>query len=123
VQKLPRIFMCHPEEPSYFVDPDQLRRIYPEIWDLGYWRSEDNYLKLFESAPNADIIGESSTNYTKRPLIRNVPEKIGKFNPSAKLIYIMRSCRTHYQSLLAYGQVSHRKAADIGCHKKRSPLS
>ena len=30
------------------------------------------------------------TNYTKQPLVKGVPEKIRKFNPESRLIYIMR---------------------------------
>src|ERR1700730_14880709 len=85
----PSIFMCDPKEPSYFVDQAQLRKIWAEMWDGGYWK-EENYLRLFQTAENATILGESSTNYTKRPLVMGVPEKIQQFNPDARFIYIMR---------------------------------
>jgi len=81
--------MCDPKEPSYFVDQAQLRKIWAEMWDGGYWK-EENYLRLFQTAENAIILGESSTNYTKRPLVMGVPERIRKFNPDARVIYIMR---------------------------------
>lgn len=86
----PEIFMCSPEEPSYFVEPKQLRTLWPEAWDQGFWRSEDHYLQLFH--PNGDAIqlGEASTNYTKRPLIDGVVERIHDFNPDARFIYLMR---------------------------------
>lgn len=86
----PEIFMCSPEEPSYFVEPRQLRTLWPEAWDEGFWRSEDNYLQLFRSAGDASHLGESSTNYTKRPLADGVPERILEFNPDARFIYLMR---------------------------------
>ncbi|HEY8007896.1 MAG TPA: sulfotransferase [Methylocella sp.] len=86
----PSIFMSNPEEPSFFVDPAQLRKIWPDMWDGGYWKSEENYLNLFQTTKNAIIFGESSTNYTKQPLVKGVPEKIRKFNPESRLIYIMR---------------------------------
>lgn len=86
----PSIFMCYPEEPSFFVDQAQLRRIWRDMWDEGYWKSQESYLRLFQTAENATILGESSTNYTKRPLVMGVPEKIRQFNPDARFIYIMR---------------------------------
>jgi Sulfotransferase family len=86
----PEIFMCAPEEPSYFVEPKQLRTLWREAWDEGFWRSEDHYLKLFHSAGDAIHLGESSTNYTKRPLVDGVPERIHAFNPDARFIYLMR---------------------------------
>jgi hypothetical protein len=86
----PDLFMCAPEEPSYFVEPSQLRRLWPEAWDQGFWRSEDNYLQLFRSDGDALHLGEASTNYTKRPLVDGVPERILKFNPDARFIYSMR---------------------------------
>jgi hypothetical protein len=86
----PSIFMCSPEEPSYFVDPKQLRKLWPAEWDWGLWRSEENYLRLFQSAGNATILGEASTNYTKRPLVSGIPEKIHEFNSDARFIYLLR---------------------------------
>src|SRR5947209_2003031 len=60
----PEIFMCAPEEPSYFVQPRQLRTLWPEAWDQGFWRSEENYLQLFQASGDALHLGEASTNYT-----------------------------------------------------------
>jgi Sulfotransferase family len=86
----PSIFMCDPEEPSFFVDQAQLRRLWPDMWDRGYWKGQESYLRLFQTAENATILGESSIYYTKRPLVMGVPEKIQQFNPDARFIYIMR---------------------------------
>jgi hypothetical protein len=86
----PEIFMSAPEEPSYFVEPRQLRTLWPEAWDQGFWRSEDHYLQLFRGNDDALHLGESSTNYTKRPLVDGVPERIHDFNPDARFIYLMR---------------------------------
>ena len=52
----PDIFMCEPDEPSYFVDPQDLRRIYPEMWQRRLWRSEERYLELFRPAVDAPIL-------------------------------------------------------------------
>lgn len=86
----PSIFMCCPEEPSYFVEPRQLEKLWPYMWDQGFWRSREHYLRLFEPAGDAPILGEASTNYTKLPLVPGVPEKIKEFSPNARFIYVMR---------------------------------
>src|ERR1700761_4322884 len=64
----PSIFIPSLEEPSYFVPPDQLRSLWPHLWDLGIWRSEEAYLRLFSPGGDAPILGEASTNYSKFPL-------------------------------------------------------
>jgi len=102
----PAIFMCSPEEPSYFVDPKQLRILWPEAWDLGFWRDEEHYLRLFRSSGDAAVLGEASTNYTKRPLISGVPERIHTFNPDARFIYLLRDpvqrTLSHYWHMVRY---------------------
>ena len=85
----PSVFLCEPKEPCYFVHPEQLN--WPDIKKLKLWESEERYLKLFKSAAeNTKIVGEASTLYTKMPRITDVPEKIARFNPNARFIYIMR---------------------------------
>jgi hypothetical protein len=86
----PEIFMSAPEEPSYFVAPRQLRKLWPAAWDDGIWRSEERYLDLFRGSDHAIHLGEASTNYTKRPLVDGIPERIYKFNADARFIYLMR---------------------------------
>jgi hypothetical protein len=102
----PAIFMCAPEEPSYFVDPTQLRTLWPEVWDLGFWRDEARYLELFRPGRDAAWLGEASTNYTKRPLVPDVPEKLRRFNPDARFIYLLRDpverTISHYWHMVRY---------------------
>jgi len=86
----PSVFMCHPEEPSYFVEPGDLKKLWPEMWHNGYWKSELHYLKLFRSAGAARWIGEGSTAYTKLPLIGGVAERIAAYSPDSRFIYLMR---------------------------------
>ena len=86
----PSIFMCDPKEPSFFVEPTQLRVIWPWGWEQGYWKSEEQYLELFRLAGAATILGEASVHYTYAPLASGVPEKLHRFNPSARFIYVMR---------------------------------
>jgi Sulfotransferase family len=86
----PSIFMTEVDEPSYFVDPDELKVIWPEMWARGYWHDQRNYFQLFASAGDATILGEASTNYTKIPLVTGVAERLHAFNPDARLIYLLR---------------------------------
>lgn len=74
----PQIFMCRPKEPDYFIAERN--------WSKG----ERWYLSLFARAGDAPIIGESSTGYTKAPTFTGVPQRIMRFQPSARFIYIMR---------------------------------
>lgn len=85
----PEIFMSEPKEPSHFVDAATVRRIWPAMAHRGY-ANEETYLALFEGAGDVPVIGESSTNYAKRPQITGVPERIAAFNPDARFIYVMR---------------------------------
>jgi hypothetical protein len=52
--------------------------------------SEESYLSLFATVRDELIVGESSTSYTKAPHHSGVPNRIAKFNPEARFIYIMR---------------------------------
>lgn len=74
----PDIFMCEPKEPFYFVKEKN--------WKLG----EKWYLNLFAEATDQPVIGESTTDYTKKPQYKGVPERIYEFNPDARFIYVMR---------------------------------
>lgn len=74
----PQIFMCKPKEPKFFSRESNLAK------------GEEWYQELFAEAGNASIIGESSTEYSKVPDFAGVPQRIAKFNPKARFIYIMR---------------------------------
>ncbi|MEQ1592401.1 MAG: sulfotransferase [Thiobacillaceae bacterium] len=86
----PEISMSEPKEPCYFVSPDLLKMLWPEMWRLGFWKNEASYLALFHAKMGARYYGESSTDYTKRPKIDGIAEKIATFNPDARFLYIMR---------------------------------
>jgi hypothetical protein len=86
----PEIAMCDPKEPCYFVPPEILARIWPEMWELGIWRSEDAYASIFPDKPGARYRGESSTDYSKLPSVPGVAEKIKAYNPDARFIYVVR---------------------------------
>jgi len=86
----PSIFMSEPKEPCYFVDADKLKKAWPEMWRMGFWRSEETYLSLFSSAKDERYVGESSTDYSKRQIFDGVPARIARFNPDSRFVYIMR---------------------------------
>lgn len=93
-------------EPSYFVDPNELKVVWPQMWARGYWRDERNYLQLFASAQDATILAEASTNYTKIPFVTGVAERLHAFNPDARLIYLLRDpverTISHYWHMVRY---------------------
>jgi len=76
----PDIFMSKTpwKEPHFFVEENN--------WKKGF----DWYHSLFNDATTEKYIGESSTDYTKLPHYSGVPERIHKYCPNAKIIYIMR---------------------------------
>ena len=63
----PSIFMCRPKEPSYFVDPGQLKTLWPNMWDQGFWRSEDHYLRLFSVGRRHGDIGRGQYELYEAP--------------------------------------------------------
>lgn len=90
LEQHPSVSMSEPKEPCYFVSPDQLKTLWPEMWRMGFWKAESSYLALFKDKPGARYFGESSTDYSKRPGVSGVVERIAAFNPEARFIYIMR---------------------------------
>jgi Sulfotransferase family len=74
----PEIFMSAEKEPEYFAKES--------VWSRG----EDWYLSLFSEAKDHTIVGESSTTYARLPHFQGVAERIAKFNPDARFVYIMR---------------------------------
>lgn len=75
----PQIAMSSWKEPAFFVEELTLRR------------GEDWYLGLFENDGDYRYLGESSTHYTRLPVFQGVAERLHRFNPDARLIYIMRN--------------------------------
>jgi hypothetical protein len=86
----PEIFICSPREPCYFGNPDELRRVWPQAWNTGIWRSEREYLQLFATAGRAKYIGEASTTYSKAPTMCSVAQQISTYSPDARIVYVMR---------------------------------
>lgn len=75
----PDIFMSDPKEPAFFV---------PEI---ERWPNDvEWYLGLSEGGEGMEVVGESSTHYTKIPDHRGVPERIAEFCDDPRFIYVVR---------------------------------
>jgi hypothetical protein len=76
----PQIFMTQEpwKEPAYFVD------------GLNWSKGEDWYRGLFRKAGDAFFRGESSTDYTKYPHYQGVAERIARFSPDARILYLVR---------------------------------
>ncbi|VAW54781.1 putative deacetylase sulfotransferase [hydrothermal vent metagenome] len=96
----PDVFMSDVKEPGYFSDC------------VDYYPKDDEwYESLFKDAKHHKIIGESSTHYTKLPICDGVIQKIWKYNPDARFIYIMRNPITriisHYWHGIKYGDERH----------------
>lgn len=88
------IFMCYPKEPMFFSR------------DHVYKRGIDWYQALFAKAEPGQICGEASTCYSRAPHFGDVPARIARHVPQAKLIYIMRHpverAYSHYRHSLEY---------------------
>lgn len=76
----PQIFMTQEpwKEPAYFVD------------GLNWSKGEDWYRALFREAGDAMFRGESSTDYTKFPYYQGVAQRIARFSPGARILYLVR---------------------------------
>ena len=97
----PEIFMADYKEPQYFTGTYYRHR---QQFDArppdaeGRW-----YFDMFEPArndPGVKYAGESSADYTQRPVFEGCAERIAAFNPGARILYIIRDpverCVTHY---------------------------
>ena len=74
----PYFFMSTPKEPNYFSD------------DEVYAKGEEWYTNLFVKSKSGLIRGESSTHYTKQPTYPKTVERMLKYAPEVKFIYVMR---------------------------------
>jgi hypothetical protein len=78
LSRQPGIFMTEPKEPFFFSND--------EVWAKGL----DWYADLFREASKRDLCGESSTHYTKLPTYPKTIERMRKYVPDIKLIYVIR---------------------------------
>lgn len=89
----PDIFISEVKEPHYFSD---------DLPDHRYVKTLEDYLKLFENGKGKKIVGEGSVHYLfSEVAIANIRE----FNPSAKLVAMLRNPVEMVHSL--HGQFLH----------------
>lgn len=74
----PGFWMSEPKEPNFFSDD--------EIFAQGL----DWYLSLFDGAGPGDLLGESSTHYSKLPTYPETVNRLLSAFPEVKLIYVLR---------------------------------
>lgn len=87
----PQIFMTvDPKEPTFFLKRDQLLDVLPGVEQRGFWRGEHAYLDLFKAAEGSTVIGEASANYARLNRVQGVPERIARFNPDARILFLAR---------------------------------
>jgi len=83
-----KIFMCPFKETNYFSN-DVNWKITKDrkIKSRNFANTEDEYLKLFESAKSECFLGEATTAYLYS---KEAANRIFKFNPKAKIIALFR---------------------------------
>jgi hypothetical protein len=93
----PGLFMSRPKEPNFFSD------------DRNYARGLDWYQSCFNGCGNEQIVGESSTHYSKLPTHPHTVARMVRALPQVKLIYIMRHpidrLASHYLHELTVGRI------------------
>jgi len=74
----PGIMLSSPKEPNFFSND--------EIFEHGI----DWYKSLFGMPEHMNLVGEASTHYTKLPTYPHAVERIMRYVPDTKFIYVMR---------------------------------
>lgn len=91
----PDICVSDPKEPNFFLQRNE--------------KGLDWYKRCFPEE-GAEAYGEASTNYTKYPTFRGVPERMHALLPEAKLLYLVRDpverALSHYAHNRAAGRES-----------------
>jgi hypothetical protein len=82
------LFHCLNEHDEISTSPLKEPRFFSH--NRNYNKGYDYYLQNFSKAVDEKYLCEASTDYTKRPGRDGVAQRIHKFNPNARFIYIMR---------------------------------
>lgn len=94
----PAVFMSQVKEPNFYIEERN--------WSKGF----DWYRSLFAGAPPGALLGEASTNYSKSTAFPGVPERLRRYVPDVRLIYLIRDpidrIRSHYAHSVFYGRVN-----------------
>src|SRR3974390_1289373 len=72
----PGLYMSRPKEPNFFSD------------DRNYARGLESYHPCFEGCGEEQLVGESSTHYTKLPTHPHTVSRMVRALPHVKLIYV-----------------------------------
>lgn len=91
LNKHPDIFMSKPKEPGFFSRDERFSK--GELW----------YFDHFRGALNHQILGDSSTCYSRYPTYPNAAKRIYSINPNARFIYVVRD-----PVIRAYSHYKHR---------------
>lgn len=105
----PQIFMSRYKEPCYFNE------------ELRWTKGENWYLDLFAEAASEPIVGESSTTYTMQPKYSGVVEKIERFAPEARFIYLLRDPIERVISHYWYAVTGYGECRDIMTAVRENP--
>lgn len=116
----PEIFMCPEKEPNFFSYQEiKAQNLYYRKKNIGSLRK---YLDLFKGVDNEKAIGEASVSYL---FYQEVPKKIKKAVPDAKIIIILRNpikrAFSHYLMDLRLGYTGL-SFEDIIFNKEKHPL-
>src|SRR5262245_60350196 len=89
----PDVFMSQPvKEPGYFLDDARMRRWSERRGIEVRSRSELLGTWMLQGYRGERVLGESTTGYSDaspgRPF--DVPERVRRHNPSAKIVYVVR---------------------------------
>jgi hypothetical protein len=98
----PEIFMLEFKEPRYFAGCQDI-----DLWWFGDHALPDPegrwYFDMFSQAydnPQIKYAGESSCDYTQRPIFEGCAQRIAAFNPESRILFIVRDpvdrCVAHY---------------------------
>jgi hypothetical protein len=91
------LFMSRTKEPNFFSD------------DANYARGLGWYASFFVEAGEQDLVGESSTHYTKLPTHPQTVDRMVQLLPRVKLIYVMRHpierLTSHYHHEVTVGRI------------------
>ena len=103
------ICMCHIKEPLFFNDD-------------AYFEKMEWYQSLFRHCKNERYIGESSPVYSLTTYFPDIPNRIYKFNPDSKIIYLIREpfsrLKSVYKQTMSTGHWEHTKLFD-----KKMPIN
>lgn len=93
----PQICVSDPKEPDFFLR----RNEHDRAW----------YKRCFREP--AQAYGEASTNYTKHPAYRGVPERMHRLLPDLKLLYLVRDPIERAVSHYAHNRVDGRESDPV----------